>query len=296
MGFLDSLFGGGKTKSGPKGLKRAAMKRWDLRGRTGQGSMSRVFQAYDNELGRTVCLKLLDKEKTKRFEERFKGLKKPSEGEICSALNHENCVRTYEHGIIEKTGEPYLVMEWIEGLGLNYLVETRNKQLEGNRKNYLGQLANAVAYMHENKWLHRDLCPRNVMVNNEGVLKLIDFGLTIPYTPPFCAPGNRTGTPDYLPLELVRRRSTDHRVDMYALGVTAYEVYTFNLPWERSASSEENFRRRMNTPPRDPRTLNSAIDGATAEFLLKCIGREPQDRFQTALEFKFALESLKQNL
>lgn len=293
VGLFDFLKGGG-SKGGPKGGKRAAMKRWDLRGRTGQGSMSKVFQAYDNELGRTVCLKVMDKEKTKKFEERFKGLKKPSEGEICSQLNHVNCVRTYEYGIIDKTNEPYLVMEWIEGLGLNYLVETKNKQMEGNRKNYLGQLADAIQYMHDAKWMHRDLCPRNVMVNSEGILKLIDFGLTIPYTPPFCAPGNRTGTAEYLAGELIRRRPTDHRVDLFALGVTAYECYTFNLPWERTANTEENFRRRMNQPPRKPEDLNPRIDAATSAFLLHSIGKEPKDRFQTAAEFKEALMKLKE--
>ena len=77
--------------------------------------------------------------------------------------------------------------------------------------------------------------------------------LTIPYTPPFCAPGNRTGTPDYLAPELVARKPTDHRVDLYALGVTAFEVFTGHLPWERTPSSEENFRRRLNTPPRNPK-------------------------------------------
>jgi len=299
MGMFDFLFGGGgpkkhKANKPGKDSQRAAIKRWDLRGRTGQGSMSKVYQAYDNQLGRTVCLKLLDKAKTKKFEERFQGLKKPSEGEICASLSHLNCVKTYEYGVIDKTGEPYLVMEWIEGLGLNYLVETKNKQMEGNRKNYLGQLADALQYLHDNKWLHRDLCPRNVMVNSEGVLKLIDFGLTIPYTPAFCVPGNRTGTPDYLPLELVKRKTTDHRVDLYALGVTAYEVYTFGLPWERTASSEENFRRRMNQPPRNPVDLNPKIDDATKKFLLKSIGKEPQDRFQSAGQFKDELMKLKE--
>ena len=291
VGMFDFFFGGSK---GSKGGKRAAMKRWDLRGRTGQGSMSKVYQAYDNELGRTVCLKILDKVKAKKFEERFKGLKKPSEGEICIQFNHTNCVRTYEYGVINGTNEPYLVLEWIEGLGLNYLVETKNKQLEGARKNYLGQLADGLQYMHDNKWLHRDLCPRNIMVNAEGILKIIDFGLTIPYTPPFCVPGNRTGTSDYLAAELVRRRTTDHRVDLYALGVTAFEVYTFALPWERTANSEENFRRRMNQAPRDPRELNKRIDDATFKFLMKGIGKEPHERFQTAGEFKEALDKLKE--
>src|SRR5262245_18783095 len=218
--------------------------------------MSKVFKAYDKNLGRTVCLKLLDKLKTKKFEERFKmmGLDKPLEGEICSALKHPNCVSTYEFGITTE-GEPYLVMEWIEGLGLNYLIETKSPQLEGKRIPVLGQLCDAVSYLHGEKYLHRDLCPRNVMINNEGVLKLIDFGLTIPYTPEFCAPGNRTGTVDYLAPEIIKRMPSDHRVYLFALGVTAYEMFTNQLPWERSPSSEETLRRHMNLPPRDPRDI-----------------------------------------
>ncbi len=67
-------------------------------------------------------------------------------------------------------------MEWIEGLGLNYLIETKNAQLNGNRMNYLSQLCEGVQYLHDSKYLHRDLCPRNVMVDKEGVVKLNDFG------------------------------------------------------------------------------------------------------------------------
>jgi eukaryotic-like serine/threonine-protein kinase len=292
VGFFGSLFGGGK---GTKGLKKADLaKRWDLRGRTGQGSMSRVFQAYDKELGRTVALKLLDKEKTKKFEARFTamGLKKPPEGEICLGLRHDNCVRTYEHGITTQ-GEPYLVMEWIEGLGLNYLVETKNAQLVGNRVNYLNQLADALHYLHESKYLHRDLCPRNVMVDKEGVVKLIDFGLTIPYTTQFCQPGNRTGTSDYLPPELIKRKQTDHRVDMFALGVTAFEMFTFALPWERTASSEENLRRRLNTPPRQPLDLNPKLTAEVQAVLLKGIAKEPEGRYGSPREFKEALAGLR---
>jgi eukaryotic-like serine/threonine-protein kinase len=292
VGFLSGLFGGGGK--GTRGLKKADLaKRWDLRGRTGQGSMSKVYQAYDKELGRTVALKLLDKDKTKRFEARFTamGLKKPPEGEICMALKHDNCVRTFEHGITYG-GEPYLVMEWIDGLGLNYLVETRNAQLNGKRIEYLCQLCDAIQYLHDAQWLHRDLCPRNVMVNAEGVVKLIDFGLTIPYTPPFCQPGNRTGTVDYLPPELIKRRTTDHRVDTFALGVTAYEVFTHQLPWEKTTNSEENLRRRLNTAPRKPQDLNPAVDDEVAKFLVKSVAKEPNDRFATAKAFKQALLEL----
>ncbi|MBN9120785.1 MAG: serine/threonine protein kinase [Planctomycetes bacterium] len=300
MGLFDFLFGKGKGKgkgatgSPKKGLKRINLeKRFDLSaGRTGQGSMSKVFRAYDRDLGRHVCLKLLDKEKTKKFEERFAGLKKPSEGEICMQLRHDNIVRSFEYGITTQ-GEPYLVMEWVDGVGLNYLVETRGQQIRGNRINFMCQLCDALQYMHTNKWLHRDLCPRNVMVDKEGVLKLIDFGLTIPYTPEFCVGGNRTGTPDILAPEIIKRKTTDHRVDLFALGVTGYEVFTGQLPWERSVSSEETFRRRLNAPPRVAKELNPDVDDRLSEILLKSISREPADRYPSATAFKEALQKLK---
>ncbi|HVK14568.1 MAG TPA: serine/threonine-protein kinase [Gemmataceae bacterium] len=299
MGFFSSLFGGGK-KAGP-GVKRKKAKvpiadidkRFDLRARTGQGSMSKCWHAYDKNLGRMVCLKLLDKAKTAKFEERFtnQGLDKPSEGEICMALKHPNCVATYEHGKSTK-GEPYLVMEWIEGLGLNYLIETKAAQLKGNRVNFLKQLCDAVDYLHSIKFLHRDLCPRNVMVTKEGVVKLIDFGLTIPYTPDYCRPGNRTGTADYLAPEIIKRQTTDHRVDIFALGVTAFEIFTGQLPWERSLSSEETLRRHLNTPSREPKDLNPDLDDDLCAVLKRAIARDPTGRFPTASVFKEALDGL----
>lgn len=306
MGFFSNFFGG-KTKvnaAAPK-VKKAkkaklpvadVAKRFELRGRTGQGSMSKVWHAYDKNLGRMVCLKLLDKLKTAKFEERFtnQGLDKPSEGEVCMGLKHPSCVITYEHGKTTE-GEPYLVMEWIDGLGLNYLIETKSPQLKGNRVNYLIQLCEAVEYLHGMKFLHRDLCPRNVMVTKEGTVKLIDFGLTIPYSPEYCRPGNRTGTADYLAPEIIKRQATDHRVDIFALGVTAFEIFTNALPWERSLSSEETLRKHLNTPPRDPKDLSPDLDDDLCRILRKAISREPADRFANARAFKEALQNLERD-
>src|SRR5438132_9720804 len=92
-------------------------KRFELLNRTGQGSMSKVWRARDKSLGRIVCLKLLDKEKTDLFEARFPGLNKPKEGTICLALKHKNIVQTYEFGLTSD-GVYYLVMELIDGQGL----------------------------------------------------------------------------------------------------------------------------------------------------------------------------------
>ena len=228
MGVFSFLFGKKGRGSARKGLKRISVeKRFELSGRTGQGSMSKVYRAYDKELGRNVCLKVLDKVKTESFEGRFKGLKKPSEGEICmpSATRTSSAPTSTAS---RTKGEPYLVMEWVEGLGLNYLVETR-PQLNGNRISYLNQLCDAVQYLHDNKWLHRDLCTRNVMIDKEGRGEAHRLRPHDPWTPTFCSGGNRTGTTDILAPEIVRRKPIDNRVDLFALGVTAYEVFLNQL-------------------------------------------------------------------
>jgi serine/threonine protein kinase len=290
LSTLKSLFAGK-----PKGKRKIANvnKRFELIGRIGQGSMSKVWRARDRELGRIVCLKLLDRVKTAKFEARFPGLKRPPEGEICLGLRHPNVVQTYEHGITSDK-EPYLVMELIDGMGLNFLIETRSPELEGKRVSLLKQAADGLEYIHKQGYLHRDICPRNMMVTKGGVLKYIDFGLAIPYTPEFCRPGNRTGTPNYLAPELIKRTATDHRVDLFALGVTAYEIYTGGLPWEKTESMQ-TLLSHMNSPGKDPRTLRREVDKRTAAFLLKAIEREPKLRFQTAAEFRDALKALPEN-
>lgn len=297
MGFFSNLFGSKKQQSASPQTPKKKLpvinveKRFELLGRTGQGSMSKVWRARDKKSGRTVCLKVLDREKTAKFDARFIGLKRPSEGEILTQLTHANIVRTFEHGLTTRK-EQYLVMELIDGTGLNFLVETRSPKLVEMRIDLLKQFALGLEFIHNRKFMHRDVCPRNAMVSTEGVLKIIDFGLTIPYTPDFCKPGNRTGTPNYLAPEVIKRQSTDHRVDLFALGVTAYEMFTFDMPWEKGESMQILLK-HVNTPGRDPRDLRPDIDEKTAQFLAKSIARDPKQRFQTAGEFREALERLE---
>jgi serine/threonine protein kinase len=293
MSFLLSLFGGGS--GGPKKRKLIPVKvekRFDLRGKTGQGSMSKVFQAYDREIGRTVALKILDRVKTKRFEERFKGLSKPGEGEICLGLKHKNIVQTYAEGITTEQ-DPFLVMEWVEGNGLNYHIETKSKLLAEHGLDWIIQMAEALDYLHGEKFLHRDVCPRNAMIGPDNVLKMIDFGLTVPWTPSFTKPGNRTGSTDYLAPEIIKRQETDNRVDLFALGVTAFEMFTGGLPWDRSGSSEDKLRRRINTPAKDPKEFKPDLDDALANLLRKAVERDREKRFPTARAFRDAFRALK---
>jgi serine/threonine protein kinase len=289
MGFFSRLFS--STKSGKKQPRIDLSKRFELLGRTGQGSMSKVWRARDKQLGRVVCLKILDKERTTRFEARFPGLVKPNEGAITSSLHHKNIVKTLEHGLTTQ-GEQFLEMELIEGVGLNFLIETHNSALEGHRIDFLVQVIDAVEYIHEQRFLHRDLCPRNVMVTKEGLVKVIDFGLAVPYTPEFCRPGNRTGTPDYLAPELIRRMTTDHRIDLFALGVTIYETFVGTLPWEKARGSMEVLNKHINVPGRNPSEVRPDLDKATVALLVKAIDRDPRLRFQSAAELRDVLKAL----
>jgi len=182
-------------------------------------------------------------------------------------------------------------MELIEGVGMNFLIETKRKDLEGNRVNYLSQYASGIEHMHKVGYLHRDICPRNVMVNKDGIVKIIDLGLAIPYKPEFGKPGNRTGTTTYLAPELIKRTPTDHRVDCFALGVTAYEIFTGDLPWDKG-TSQEVLRSIVNSVPRDPRSLRPDLEDDVVALLLKGIEREPNRRFQTPAEFRDALAKL----
>jgi serine/threonine protein kinase len=280
----------GKKGTGPALPRIDLGKRFEMLNRTGQGSMSKVWRARDRSIGRIVCLKVLDKVKTKKFEDRFPGLHRPSEGVICLGLRHKNIVQTFEHGL-SKEGDPYLVMELIEGMGLNYLIETQSPQLEGHRIDYLTQVADALEYLHNQGYLHRDVCPRNIMVTKEGVVKLIDFGLAVPNAPEFRRPGNRTGTPNYLAPEIIRRTTTDARVDLFALGVTAYEVFTQTLPWEK-AQSLQTLLSHMNSAGKDPQEQRPDLDKPTRAFLLKAIERDANLRYQTPAEFRDALKRL----
>ncbi|MCI0639559.1 MAG: serine/threonine protein kinase [Gemmataceae bacterium] len=290
MGFFNALKSIFKSRPKSNVPIIDVAKRFDLLGRTGQGSMSKVWRARDKMTGRTMCVKILDKVKTARFDARFPGLKRPNEGAVCMLLRHKNIVQTYEAGLT-KQGEIYIMMELIDGVGLNFMIETKAPQLQGHRIDFLSQFSEGLEYVHRQGFLHRDICPRNVMITRENVVKIIDFGLAVPFTPEFCRPGNRTGTPNYLAPELIKRQTTDHRVDMFALGVTAYETFTGGLPWEKTESLQ-TLLSHMNSAGRDPRDVRPDLDKATVAFLIKGVERDPAARFQTPGEFREALQKL----
>ena len=144
------------------------------------GTMSQFYMARDRKTDRIIGLKIADREKWTAFEARFKGLHKPTEGEIAATLHHPLVVETYEYGMTND-GLQYIVMEFVKGPGLHQLLYNRDACLEGHRVRLVRQMAEALEYVHEQKYIHRDVCPRNFIYEPDTRnIKLIDFGLSLP--------------------------------------------------------------------------------------------------------------------
>lgn len=289
MKFLKKFF-----EKKPKVVRTDVTKRFDLVGRVGQGSMSKVWRANDTVSGRQVAVKVLDKFKTARFESRFFGLDKPIEGEVAVQLKNKHVVNTLEYGTTSDD-EQFLVMEFIEGVSLSFLVDTQNEIMQKNRLSFILQLGKGIKYFHEAGWIHRDICPRNVIVDPDNVVKLIDFGLVVPNTPPFQKPGNRTGTASYMAPELIKRQKTDQRIDIFSFAVTCFEMFTKMHPWDTGETLEAVLH-AINQPPKDIRSLAPGIDEQIAATIMKGLEKHPDDRWQTVEEMMHPIREARQRL
>ncbi len=281
MGLFDSLktmfSGGGRVN---------IQDRFEIMREAISGTMSEFFLARDRKNdGKVVGLKILNTEKTDAVEGRFKALNKPSEGEVGMSLKHPRIVETYEHGITTK-GEQFIVMEFLEGPGMNSLIVARDPKLKGKRLNLLRQAAEALAFVHKSGYIHRDICPRNYVCSKDlNTVKLIDFGLTLPAKPEFMQPGNRVGTPNYMAPEVVRRKKTDQRVDIFAFGVLAFEFYAFALPFPRGNASGTAALNHDKMEPLPIMQFCPRINETLAASIRQCLNPAPEQRPQTMDDF-----------
>lgn len=261
--------------------------------RTGSsGTMSQFHMARDRRTRQIVGLKILDPEKLAAFESRFRGLDKPTEGEIAISIQHPRVVQTMHHGLTID-GRHYLVMEYLDGPGLNNLINDQSPLLDGNRLTLMGQMAEAVEAVHAAGYIHRDVCPRNFLCSKDArSLKLIDFGLSVPATRDFMQPGNRTGTPTYMAPEIARRRATDYRVDIFSLGVSFFQLCTGRLPWPSSDTTGRVAMLHDTVAPTDVRELRPTLLPELAALIHQCMAIDPADRPASAERIARTLRSL----
>ncbi|MEN6409240.1 MAG: protein kinase [Anaerolineaceae bacterium] len=259
--------------------------RYRILGILGQGGMGAVYHAQDENLGVEVAVKenfFLTEEYTRQFYR---------EATILAGLRHPNLPRVGDHFSIEGEGQ-YLVMDYIEGEDLRERMERVGTLNEEEAVQIGAAICDALTYLHTRKppVVHRDIKPGNVKITPDGQVMLVDFGLAKVMTgTQATTTGARAMTPGYSPPEQYGTARTDPRTDIYSLGATLYAALTGVIP-------EDGLSRATGSADlTSPRKINSKVSRRMSAALERALELRPEDRFQTAEEFKQALLNVRSN-
>lgn len=259
-----------------------------------------MYLAEDTRLDRQVALKLLPADLHEDPECRARFI---SEAKAASALNHPNVCTIYEVGETEE-GRPYIAMELVEGETLTSRVG-RNPLPIGEIVDIGLQIADALDAAHAKKIVHRDIKPANISVNEQGRVKVLDFGLAKRLaegeTDPSATtvyqtgPGQTPGTPAYMSPEQALGQALDHRTDIFSFGAVLYELGTCQSPFTGSTIGE-TAQKVINQPPEAMARFNYEIPPELERIILKCLHKNPDCRYQTARELLVDLRNLKSEI
>ncbi|MEO8971704.1 MAG: serine/threonine-protein kinase [Ktedonobacteraceae bacterium] len=274
--------------------------KYELRELLGQGGMAEVWKAFDTQLHRYVAIKILhtNLQTDPGFISRF-----AHEAQMVAALRHPNIVQIYDFHISEQPESDktiaYMVMEYIEGDTLaHYIHETSERQQFPPATDIVRlftPISLALDYAHQQGTIHRDIKPANILLdktrksrNPMGEPILSDFGLAKLLTAPSqTIAGMVFGTPLYISPEQVQNQPVSDRTDLYSLGVILYEIFTGVTPYR--GEGVRIMMQHVTHEPTDPQLINPNLSSAVSAFLLKCIAKDPQERFPSASAMTAAL-------
>jgi eukaryotic-like serine/threonine-protein kinase len=252
----------------------------------GKGAMGVVSEAVDSLLDRTVALKTVRKEfiEDPRFLERFK-----REARAAARLSHPNIVTVYEYG--EEDDTAFIAMEFVRGRELKAWIEAGERFSPAQATQIVGQVLDALGYAHDQGVVHRDIKPANLMLLDGGTrLKVADFGIARLEHSDLTQTGHVLGTPSYMSPEQFMGQTVDGRADLFATGVMLYELLTGERPFAGQSATTIMYR-VLTEEPTPPSELSVQINPALNAVLIKALAKKPLERFQTAAEFKAALEA-----
>ncbi len=272
---------------------------YEISAKLGEGGMGEVYRSTDTKLGREVAMKLLPAEMSKdpgRLE-RFK-----REAQTIASLNHPNIVTI--HSVEEEGGRHFLTMELVDGQTLDRLM--RFGGLPVSRLFELAiPIADAPAEAHAQGITHRDIKPANVMVNGKGQVKILDFGLAKlaedgavdggTATEALTQDGLVVGTVHYMSPEQARGEPADPRSDVFSLGVLLFEIATGTLPFQGN-SSVEILSSILRDEPASVSDVNAELPNHLGRVVRRCLEKDPDKRYQSALDIRNELQSLRREI
>jgi serine/threonine protein kinase len=259
-------------------------------GKLGAGAMAIVYKAEQLSLNRTVAIKVLPK----RFSENPEYVARfYKEGQAAGKLNHNNIVQAFDVG--EAGGYHYFVMEYVEGKTLHDDLAAGKVFGEAEALNIIIQVAHALAHAHNCGLIHRDVKPKNIMINTAGVVKLADMGLARETTDIEAArteAGQAYGTPYYIAPEQIRGKiDIDGRADIYGLGATFYHLVTGRVPF-MADDPPEVMRKHLKDQLIPPDHINTTLSAGVSEVIEIMMAKRREDRYNNVEELLTDLEAI----
>jgi len=257
-----------------------------IEGLAARSGMASIYRATDLRTGRPVAIKVPhpEMESDLLFFERFR-----REEEIGAKLDHPSVMKVFVDGDRTRT---YMVMEWIEGRLLRQVLNQQRKLPAERAVKLALAICDALDYIHRNGVVHRDLKPENIIIDAQGRIKLIDFGIAAKLGArriTFTRLSETMGTPDYISPEQIKGKRGDARSDLYALGVMLYEMLTGNVPFQ-GPNAFAIMNDRLSNNPVPPREVDPTISIQLQEIIYRALERDPGKRYASAHEFAWDLE------
>ena len=263
-----------------------AAARYVLEQELGRGGMGVVYRARDTRLGRTVAIKILNPrqhtpEAIRRFER---------EARAAAAISHPGIVHIYDFD--RGFSSFYISMEFVSGPTLLQLVHEEPPFVRRHLLALMRQIVDAVSYAHERHVVHRDLKPANMILADRRQVKILDFGIARRLDELDLSASGATGTPYYMAPEQVLGENPDERTDIYALGVTFFQLVTGTLPF----ATGNILRAHLEQPAPDPQALAPDLEPAVSHLILRCLAKDPDRRPRDGAPLLAALDTLDQGV
>lgn len=264
--------------------------RYEIHELIGVGGMAMVYKAYDTKDDRVVAIKILKDEfsSNSEFIRRFK-----NESKAIAVLSHPNIVKVYDVSFGDMI--QYIVMEYIDGITLKEYIEQQKDITWKEAVFFTVQILQALQHAHERGIVHRDIKPQNIMLLQDGKIKVTDFGIArFSNTETRTMTDKAIGSVHYIAPEQARGDLTDGKSDVYSIGVMLYEMLTGQLPFEADNAVSVAIM-QLQSRPKPPREINPDIPEGLEEITLKAMRKEPSMRYQSAKEMLKDIELFRQN-